>query len=223
VASLRTVLAIACFVVVPAAFVACNGSTGSGRAAGSSSSTSSTRPGIDGGGDAALAACAACLDGKCSMEKAACDAECWALQACIDAVCFNLSATSSPDEGACQVYCQGLHSAGKASHLAYVDCAASETPGPDAGVTCRPPCIGAPDDYDRCVAAATAGSCKAQADACAASSDCQAYEACANACTTLADCQACAQGASGAGEPLFEALQLCLAHGCFAEEWLPHF
>jgi hypothetical protein len=156
------------------------------------------------------------------MEKAACDAECYAVQACIDAICFNLSATNSPDEGACQVYCQGLHPTGKANHLAYVDCVHDETPSPEAGPSCLPPCQGAPRDYEECVAQATAASCKA--DACATSSDCQTYETCASACATFADCQACAQGASGAaGEQAFERLQLCLAQRCLAEEWLPHF
>jgi hypothetical protein len=157
------------------------------------------------------------------MEKAACDAECWAIQACIDAVCFNLSARSSPDEGACQAYCQGLHPTGKANHLAYVDCANNETPSPEAGASCTPPCLGAPKAYDACVAQASLASCKPEADACAASSDCQTYEACASGCATFADCEACAQSVSGAaGEEVFETLQLCLAHRCLAEEWLPH-
>jgi hypothetical protein len=213
-----------CVFVVAAAAASCGNSSptrSSGATTTASSSTSSSSSGGDAG---SVAACASCLDGRCSAEKMACDAECYGIQACIDAVCFNLSATGSPDEGACQAYCQGLHPAGKANHLAYVDCAANETPGPDAGTTCLPPCAGAPYDYEQCAAGATAGSCKPDADACTASSDCQAYKTCASACTTFNDCQTCAMGASGgAGEQLFETLQLCIAHACLAEEWVPHF
>jgi hypothetical protein len=218
-------LAISCVSVLLAAFVACKGSTGAtGGAVAMSSSTSSAAASSGAGGDASALACATCLDGKCSTEKAACDSECLAIQACIDAVCFNLSATSSPDEGKCQAYCQGMHPTGKANHLAYVDCAHNETPSPEAGVGCIPPCVGAPKDYEECVAQASAASCKPQADACAGSSDCQAYEACASGCATFAECQACAQTTSGtAGEPIFVTLQLCVAHHCLAEEWLPHF
>jgi hypothetical protein len=198
--------------------------TGGSGGSVTSTASSASSSGAGTGGDPTVAECETCLDMKCSIEKAACDADCYAIQGCIDAVCFNLSATGSADEGACQVYCQGQHPAGKANHLAYVNCAAYEPSTPDAGVSCSPPCAGAPYDYEQCVADSSAGSCKAASDACAASSDCTAYQACASACTTFSACEACASSASGmAGEQLFEALQLCLAHHCLAEEWLPHF
>ena len=104
--------------------------------------------------------------------------------------------------------------------------AGSDDAGPiDAGfISCIPPCLGYPYDYDLCVAAQNAGGCKPALDACDASSDCKAYQACAGACTTLAGCEACGAGSAGdAGVTLYEAYQLCLDRACFAEGWLPHF
>jgi hypothetical protein len=179
-------------------------------------------------------ACASCLDHECAAEKAACGADCYAIQACLDSVCFNLSAIASADEGLCQRYCQGLHSTGVPAHLAYVNCAYTQPQTVDGGtgdagpidggtITCLPPCLGYPYDYDLCVAAESAGPCKPALEACDASSECKAYEACAGACTSLAVCQACAVAGGDAGEALYESYQLCLDRSCLAQGWLPHF
>ncbi len=186
-----------------------------------------------GGASPAVAACASCLDTQCAAEKAGCDADCYAIQACLDAICFNLSATGASDEGSCQVRCQALHPYGIAAHLAYVNCVYDQPDivGPscsasiDAGAcTCIPPCAFYGYDYDACVAAQNAGACADARAACTSSSDCTAYQKCAGACTTLAACEACAATAGGAaGEQLYEAYQLCLDTGCFAQGWLPHY
>ncbi len=190
---------------------------------------------LTGGSDPTGALCATCLRHECAAERAACTADCYAIQACLDTVCFNLSVIGSTDEGTCQVHCQALHPEGLMAHLAYVDCAYAQPQVIDAGtddagpidagsVTCIPPCLGYPYDYDLCVAAENAGGCKAALEACEASSDCKAYFACASTCTTYADCEACAAGTAGdAGESLYEAYQLCLDQVCFAQGWLPHF
>jgi hypothetical protein len=215
------VLALALALVGPAAC----GSGGASGAGGASTSSTGASPSDAGADDAAtLAACEACVATECQAESAACTADCFGIQACIDAICFNLSATSAPTEGDCQVYCQSLHSAGRAAHLAWVECATTQAPSPDGGGSCLPPCHGAPSDYDTCAAAATAGTCASAAAACSASKDCTSYVSCAAACTSATECLACAQSSTGAaGEPYYEALQLCVAQECLALEWLPHY
>jgi len=167
------------------------------------------------GGDTSLA-CAACLSSLCSAELAACDSDCIALQACIDTICFNLSATGSVDEGACQVHCQGLHPASKQKHLDVVNCAQSGT--------AQPPCAGYSYDYDQCKMREDAGNCAAKLTACEMSSDCLAYKACASTCKTLTDCLACGSTTSGmAGQMLYADYYTCVETTCIAEGWLPNF
>jgi hypothetical protein len=158
--------------------------------------------------------CESCLSTACATEKAACTADCYAIQACLDTVCTNLSATGSPDEGACQVYCQSQHPAGKQPHLDWVNCVAS-------AASCSPPCAGPPYDYEQCAASETAGACKSKSDACVASMDCQTYKACVGACTSATACEACSAGASGmAGYTLYGDLQLCIDQTCLPLYWL---
>jgi hypothetical protein len=187
-----------------------NASGGSGSGASGSGGTTGT-----GGEDPTSVMCHSCLDTMCATQKAACTGECYAIQACLDALCSSLSASGSSDEGKCQVYCQGLHPTGKQQHLDYVNCAAA---GP-----CTPPCAGAPYDLDQCTAVQLAGTCKAAADSCNGSQDCVTYKACIGACSTFADCQNCAMGTSGQnGLMLDEAVTLCVAQTCLAEEWVPN-
>jgi hypothetical protein len=164
------------------------------------------------GGDPTVAQCGACLDMQCSMEKAACNADCVAVQACIDAVCSHLSMIGSADEGACQVYCQTLHPAGKDAHLALANCVQT---------TACAGCAAPPYDYEQCAAAQTAGCCKGAADACASSSDCTSYQACLSSCASASDCEKCGMGSGAAGLMLYQALQTCIEQTCIAEYWLP--
>ena len=212
--SVRSCFALALAVSLCAAAAGCGSNAGSGAGGGTTGTTSSmTSSGT--GGDPTVGQCESCLDTKCSAEKTACGPDCYAIQACLDAVCAHLSQTGSSTEGDCQVYCQTLHPNGKAPHLAYVNCV--------SGAACEPPCAGAPYDYDQCVAAQTAGACKAASDACNASSDCTMYKACAATCATFADCQKCGTGTSGAaGEKLYEAYTLCFDQSCLATYWLPN-
>jgi hypothetical protein len=156
--------------------------------------------------------CMGCLSQQCGAQLAACDAECLNIQACLDAYCENLSATGSPDEVDCQVYCQSQHPTGKQAHVALVSCIQA--------TTCQPPCSGYSIDYRECVSAQNTSTCAGALASC--DKGCTDYEACTGGCTTWAACQACAAGASGASEKLYEAYQRCLEETCIAEAWLPH-
>jgi hypothetical protein len=158
--------------------------------------------------------CVGCLAQTCAPQLAACDQDCFGIQACLDTYCVNLSTIASPDEVACQAWCQSQHPAGKDAHVALVGCVQSSM--------CQPPCFGYSIDYRHCTGLEddTNGPCYAQATACAGG-DCLAYKNCINACTTWASCQVCAQQYP-AGEAQFEDHQLCLEQACFLQGWLPH-
>lgn len=233
---LRAVLALTASLAIAAAIPAgCGGnnnSTGGGGSGGSGGSTTSSTTNstttdtttssgtgngcmMPDGGDTSVA-CASCLDMICSTELAACDSDCIALQACLDTVCFNLSATASADEGACQVHCQDLHPASKQLHLDVVNCA--------QGGKSQPPCAGYSYDYDKCKAREDGGNCASKLMACTNSNDCLNYKACASTCKTLTDCLACGNTASGmAGLMIYADYYSCIETTCLAEGWLPNF
>ena len=113
--------------------------------------------------------------------------------------------------------CQQLHFSSKQKHLDVVNCAQGAS-------QCMPPCAFYSFDWDQCVAAETAGTCKPALDACNASTDCQTYQACAAACTTNVACQACGSTPEGkAGRALYEAYWQCVESTCLVESWLPSF
>jgi hypothetical protein len=175
------------------------------------------RCGLDAGVDPQVAQCAACLETSCAVQRAACGAECYALQACLDAVCAGLAGSGGSEEAQCQVYCQGLHPAGKDQHVAYAACASTAPCGGTSGS-----CSANPYDFQQCAANQRSGCCKSVVDACAANGDCSAYQACTASCSTLADCVSCGAGASQAvGRTLTEDLALCVEQTCFPEHWLP--
>jgi hypothetical protein len=161
------------------------------------------------------ATCQGCLDQSCAAELAACDADCTSIQACLDAHCVELSALASPDEAACQVYCQGLYPNGKDKHVALVSCVQASA--------CQPPCNGYSIDYDECVATQnTSNACQgAYAPCSAASGPCPSYKACVSTCSTWAECQSCA-AANPTGAMLYETYQSCVESTCLVLGWLPH-
>jgi hypothetical protein len=164
--------------------------------------------------------CVGCLAQACAPQLAACDQDCFRIQACLDTYCINLSTIASPDEVACQAWCQSQYSAAKNAHVALVGCVQSSM--------CQPPCAGYSIDYRHCTSLedappgsdAPAGPCYDKAMACTGG-DCLAYKNCINACTTWASCQVCRQQ-HPVGVVQFEDHQRCLYPACFLQGWLPH-
>lgn len=189
-----------------------SGSTGGAGGVGGTGAGGVGGTGAGGGNGLDPVACAACLDQDCKVEEAACDADCTSVEACIETLCANLSAIGSPEEGACQVYCQNLHPGAKTHHLAVVNCA--------AGSVCKP-CSSYPFDYDACVASANVGPCAASLSDCEGSVDCKDYRDCVATCATFQQCLACDDTPSGkTGAELLLPVQQCLADECIAEAWL---
>jgi hypothetical protein len=171
--------------------------------------TASTIDGFD------VTLCQGCVDQACLPQVQACGAECVAIQACLDARCVNLSAQASPDEAACQAFCQSQHPAGREAHVALAACVQASV--------CQPPCNGYSIDYDACVAAENVGVCAAPLAACTASAECQTYKTCVSTCTDWTSCQACAASTSAAaGETLYESYEACVEGPCLVLGWLPH-
>jgi hypothetical protein len=169
-----------------------------------------------------VSTCQGCIFQACSAELGACDDDCTAIQACLDTYCVELSALASPDEAACQGYCQNLHPNGKAKHVALVGCVQASM--------CQPPCNGYSIDYDECAAAqiATAtgaigtGACATQYAPCSGSTgDCANFSNCMSDCSTWAECQHCAT-AHPTGAMQYEAYQSCVESTCLVLGWLPH-
>jgi hypothetical protein len=157
--------------------------------------------------------CVGCLAQACAPQLATCDDDCFAVQACLDAYCVNLSTIASPDEVACQAWCQSQHPAGRGTHVALVGCVQSSM--------CQPPCYGYSIDYRHCTTLEddpVAGPCAGVASC---TGDCVAYKNCIGGCTTWASCQQCAQQ-HPAGEAQLEMHQLCLEKACLLQGWLPH-
>jgi hypothetical protein len=197
------------------------GGTGGGGGAGGSSSSSSSSSSTSSSTGTPFnwdTACHDCLQNYCHTEIVACDSECVAIQACIDAICGHLSQLGvGTEEGQCQVQCQNKHSAGKAAHLALVNCAQGST-------NCAPPCKFAIYDWEQCNKAQAQGTCKAQLDTCNGDAACQTYQACAGGCATNVACQGCSTGTDGkAGEQAYEAYWQCVEGQCLPEAWLPQF
>ncbi|APR75497.1 Hypothetical protein A7982_00843 [Minicystis rosea] len=224
--SIRTAVSfVALGIVVASASAGCDqGSTSTGGSGGTggtggSGTTSST------GGSAPVnwdTACHDCLQDRCKAELSACDADCVALQGCLDTVCGHLSTLGASTEGQCQTQCQSMFPNAKAAHINVVNCAQGAMGTQND--TCMPPCAFALYDWEQCVNAQTATTCKSKQDACNASGECQTYRACVSGCTTNTECQACAQDASGQkGRDLYQAYWTCVADTCLAEGWLPHF
>jgi hypothetical protein len=171
--------------------------------------------------------CVGCLAEACAPQLAACGpgSDCLAVQACLDSYCANLSTIASPDEVACQAWCQGQHAGGRDAHVALVGCVQSSMcEAPTGSTPAAPtPCYGYSIDYRHCTGLEddpSMGPCKDKALVCAGG-DCLAYKNCINACTTWASCQLCAQQHPN-GETQFEAHQLCLETACILQGWLPH-
>ncbi len=185
-----------------------------------------------------ISTCVGCLDEQCYPEMYACDqADCASLQGCLDTYCLNLSAIGSPDEDACQAFCQGEHAAAKNPHIALVACVEATTcstltcfdnpiaSAPDAQVCFnQPPCFSYSIDYRHCVNQQNdpaTGPCKDLLAACANSPDCKSYQTCLAGCTSWTACQKCASD-HAQGEMLLEQYQTCVEKTCLAEGWLPH-
>jgi hypothetical protein len=195
--------------------------------------------------------CAGCLDGQCAPELAACGLECVALQGCLDTWCSNLSKLGSPEETTCQLYCESLHPAGKTPLVQLAQCLQTTTCQtapvdctPTVTITCQAPCFGWSIDYRHCTNLLDlpgTGGCADALAACNATPACVDYKACTSRCTTWAECQACAPdcstvcagdggstaacnacNASGEGQALYEAHQLCLERTCLPQGWVPH-
>jgi hypothetical protein len=164
-----------------------------------------------------VSTCQGCLFQACSAELGACDADCTAIQACLDTYCVELSALASPDEAACQLYCQNLHPNGKAKHIALVSCVQASM--------CQPPCNGYSIDYDECAAALIApdsGGCTAQYAPCSGTTgDCASFSSCIRNCSTWAGCRNCAT-AHPTGAMQYEAYEDCVESTCLVLGWLPH-
>jgi hypothetical protein len=163
-------------------------------------------------------ACDDCLDAACSASLAACDTECVAIEGCIEMICKNIP--DATEEGQCQVYCQGLHPAGEAKHLAMVNCAFAD--GNSHQCQASMDCDFYPDDYDACRATMAGDKCADDLAACNANLDCTAYRDCVASCATVNACIQCsATPEAQAGRLLLEAAEFCFATECASESWLP--
>ncbi|MDI1450872.1 hypothetical protein [Polyangium sp. 6x1] len=158
--------------------------------------------------------CDECLEGTCGQVEKACGPDCRNIEACIETLCANLSASGSPDEGACFVYCQDRFPSGKDQHIAVVNCAQD--------VKCSPPCTFYPQDYDLCRTFMNNGDCTGYQKACDADTRCSAYRDCVKFCGTIAACTACDDTPDALeGRKLLEAYEQCVAGECMTESWIP--
>jgi hypothetical protein len=167
--------------------------------------------------------CLGCLSDACTPELAACDEDCIGIQACLDARCTSLSAKASPDETACQLYCESLYPSAKVQALANLAHCIQTT-------HCFPPCFDYPFDFKQCGLHQDTGACSDAKAACTADPNCTAYQACASKCASWGACQACATTPGlGAGAPdpalgeaLFESYRRCIERTCIAPGWVVH-